>query len=269
MTKYVLTYGYRRFSACQKLGWKKIPCYVEKTGELIELPLKDIQINENTRLNDISEGFNELMKSIKDVGLLQPIGVSSEEDLTSEEFITRNLTENIHRSDISPFEISMACKRLKELGFNAGQIAVRLSQPLNRIKGIIKLTEAGLHEELKKTRIVGENKHLKSFDGKIPFSIFRKISYYRGSDEDRKKLLEEVRTKELSLRQVEQIVSLLKSGMPLVDALRHYEKYVYRTVSFSINKEEADKYKLDFAKVIAKMLNGDLPLNKKLVYYKK
>jgi hypothetical protein len=269
--EYMLVYGYRRYSACKKLGWKSIPCYLESTGKIIDLPIDQIIVHSNTRLNDSSEGFAELMKSIKDEGLLQPIGVSLEEEITAEDFLTRNLTENIHRSEISPFEISMACKTLKELGLTTSQIAIRLSQPKNRIKSIINLTEAGLHEDLKNSFIVGENKKNKSGTGKIPFAVLKKISTFRGSNEDRKMFLQEAKNRELTVSETQLIINLVSGGgMSLKIALDTYSNYECHMISAVLNKKELKKYNGEkITPLIMKMLKGKIAIDENLIYYKK
>ena len=266
--KYILNYGFRRYSACKKLGWKKIPCYIKEEDRIENIEVDKIDVLDNTRLNQDTDGFNELMLSIKDVGLLHPIGIGKEDNLKKEDFITLNLAENIHRENITPFELSVACRRLMELGLSISQIAIRLSQPKNRIRDVLQISRT-MPRELKESVFVGENK--KKRTGSLPFAIVNKISTFRASDKDRKNLVNLAKSKELTLKEIDLVINLYLAGMDLEKAVKKLEEFEICTPRIVVLKKELEKYKggnnLPTGKILNLMLIGKMPLNKKMIYY--
>lgn len=137
-----------------------------KGAEIKMMSLNDIKLAKNSRLQIKDEDLSGIMQSIKEVGLLQPIGVSqdkkggysicygnrrflacsklglkkipviihkhksaSEEDL-------KNLTENIQRRNISLVEAGRYVDLLKKQGLSTSEIAVRLGVT----KGYVQMT---------------------------------------------------------------------------------------------------------------------------------
>ena len=261
---YVLVYGFRRYSACKKLGWKKVPCFIKETDKTLELDVDKIEILvENTRLNQDDDSFHELMQSIKENGLLQPIGVSNSETFSKEEFITTNLIENIHRQNISPVELSHACRKLREEGLTTGQIAIRLSQPKGRIENLLNISK-DMQEELNSAIFIGE--HKKERKGKLPFAILSRISSFRASNEDRKLLLQTAKENELTVRDITLLIKLHGSGMSIKEAIEKLSEFIFTTLSVIINKKELEKrdFKDNHHKWINQILRAAEP---KLFYY--
>lgn len=119
------------------------------------LPLKSIRMGSNSRLTVSDEEIAGLMQSIKEVGLLQPIGVVRvdggyevtygnrrflaisrlgltrvqaviHENESEAENSLMNLTENVQRRNISLAEIGRYIELLKESGMSNAEIGVRL-----------------------------------------------------------------------------------------------------------------------------------------------
>ena len=236
---YILLYGFRRFSACKKLGWKTIHCYIKELDKSMDLEIDKIDIlEENTRLHQNDETFNELMQSIKENGLLHPIGVSNNERLAKEDFITLNLIENIHRENISPSELSRAIHRLKDEGLTIGQIAVRLGQPKHRIQSISHMAK-DMKSALDQSVFVGEHKTKRK--GMLPYAAVSKISGFRASSEDRKKLLQFAKDGELTLNQIDLVIKLYFSGMSIEEAVKKLDMYQSCIVQVIFKNKEIEK----------------------------
>lgn len=119
------------------------------------MPLGKIKLARNSRLNVTDEEIAGLMQSIKEVGLLQPIGVVKNgtgyeicygnrrflacsklgsksipvivhTNKTAVESDLKNLTENIQRRNISLSEAGRYMQMLKESGLSNAEIGVRL-----------------------------------------------------------------------------------------------------------------------------------------------
>ena len=124
-----------------------------------KINLKDIKHLENSRLRE-KEDVSDLMGDIEQRGLLQPIGIRKSdnalifgnrrvkafeklgysviscefyEDLTDEEIIIANLSENLKRKNIGGIEVGRMCKILIEKGMSRTEIAKKLDIPPHRV----------------------------------------------------------------------------------------------------------------------------------------
>ncbi len=265
---YILVYGFRRYAACKKLGWKTIPAYLKNQDKTITLNISDIELVEkNTRLYQDDDSFHELMQSIKENGLLQPVGISDPKDITKDEFLTSNLIENVHRQDISPFELSRACGKLVEEGLTIGQIAVRLSQPKTRIAGVMRLAEE-MGDDLELTSF--GNSTIKERKGKIPFSIMNTIAQSKMGSPHKRILVEYVRQHDLSIHQVLLVKNLVNNGMGIEEALKNVDDFVICNPTVIVRKDllEQKEFKTMPNSVwLNKMLSGEIELDTNLFYY--
>lgn len=264
--KYVLAYGFRRYSACKKLGWVTIPSYIQDEGGkniLKDVPLSAIHVVDNTRLEKSDDAFTELMQSIKQHGLLEPIGVWGIDKLDTEEFIVKNLIENIHREGITPFELSKACRELQKLGLNSGEIAVRLSLAKSKVDSIINLTGSFPQETLRHTAFVsGKNRK-----GKIPISVLNRISHLSRVEggEGVKKLVKAVRDKQWGMTEVSMVNELVKGGLSVDKAIDKRDDYLVITPTLVLNKKVVEKAGVVInTKYIRAVLNGKEKLDKKM-----
>lgn len=132
--------------------------------EVISIPTSKIKIGDNSRAKITDHEMTSLMASIKETGLLQPIGVAKDgknytivfgnrrfiamkklgweeipaiEQVIDNDYDTeiKNLTENIQRSDVTLVEIGRYIEHLKvNHKLKNGEIAVRLGKSPNFIK---------------------------------------------------------------------------------------------------------------------------------------
>lgn len=149
----------------------------ENQGKLKEVKIEDIKANINQPRKDFDpEMLEELAKSIKEVGILQPLIVKKSEegfdliagerrlraakiaklkevpvllvDITEEEVEKIALIENIQREDLNPLEEALAYERLKtSYGYTQEEMAQALGKSRSYIANTLRLLN--LEEELK------------------------------------------------------------------------------------------------------------------------
>lgn len=176
---------------------------------IVKLPLNKIKLNKNSRLNIDPEELDGLMKSIKEEGLLQPIGVVDNENGTFEvcygnrRFLAvsklglhsipaivhkkknesdvdiKNLTENIQRRNISLAEIGRYVKLLEGQGLSSREAAVRLGVSHEYVKSCIDAFNE-VPEEFQSDLEIRVGKHQGSgktriAPGKISLKVARQI----------------------------------------------------------------------------------------------
>ena len=134
--------------------------------EVIRIPVNKVKIGKNSRLSIKNDDLIGLMQSIKEVGLLQPIGVVKrgagyevvygnrrflaysklgkstipaivQEGSTAAELDVKNLAENVQRANISLAEVGRYIEILKEEGMSSKEIAVRLGVSKNYVDSAV------------------------------------------------------------------------------------------------------------------------------------
>jgi ParB/RepB/Spo0J family partition protein len=155
--------GGKMDTAVAVLTLKELPMAKSGAVEIQNLPLNKIKISRNSRMSVSNEELDGLMQSIKEVGLLQPIGVIKNGSgyeicygnrrflATSRLGLSRipaiihtarkefdkdikNLTENIQRRNLGLAEIGRYMTLLKKEGLSSKEIAVRLGVPPNYVR---------------------------------------------------------------------------------------------------------------------------------------
>lgn len=180
MTKMALGRGLSALIPDVKIG----ETVVEKTGEILEIELSNIRQNKyQPRLNFKDETQKELIASIQEKGLIQPIIVRKIEDgyeliagerrfraakslgfekipaiiksVSDEEALELSLIENIQREDLSPIEEAKAYERLTSV-FNLTQddIAKKVGKDRTTIANSIRLLK--LPEDIQEKLSSGE-----------------------------------------------------------------------------------------------------------------
>ena len=180
-----------------------------------KISLKQISILENIRANINDGDLADLMATMNNDGLLQPIGVyrttddledspSTEyiiswghkrflsakklgwhdidavilpEKLTEEQFLVLNAIENIHRSNNNPVELGMAMSRLRDLGNSIGEIAVKLSIGKNRVLTCLKIVDRLPKKYANSVRFFNTGNDNKK--GKLPATVVNTIMSMR------------------------------------------------------------------------------------------
>ncbi len=261
--------------------------------EYMELPIEKIQVAENVRTETDSD-LAELMESIKQHGLLEPIGVwqtggqyvlsyghrrltackklgwtkipalVSDEKIDEAEFLVRNSVENLQRKDISPTELGRIIKRLRFLGLSEDEVCVRLGINKNRYRVAV-ATYEGLPETyqdyvgFKDNRSKGQMKTA----GIVGSTVGRYIATSGLPSDIKAELIKKAKSEELNERIIPLIIRLLKAGIPLDQALEEYKKYTVKNFHIVIDKEKLKEYEAKNGKltksVIVDILVGKRP----------
>lgn len=252
--------------------------------EVKDVKIKDINIIENVRLIARDGGIQELMASIKQSGLEQPIGVVPSttepgkfnlvfgnrrmvaceklgwktipavigEPIELKDHLLLNITENIQRRDPSPMELGRACDRLKtEMDMTDGEIAQRLGVPSARVKQAIEVFTKVPSAHRKKVRFMAASGNKKN--GFIPASSIGKllsVKRHNGmSDSAFDKLLTETRTQELNAADIAILSGLLDNGCTVAQAVTARKKFRSYPVEVVLIEDEVEgmcnKYKID------------------------
>jgi ParB family chromosome partitioning protein len=197
-------------------------------GDIIEINIDDISTNpDQPRTNFKIESINELKKSIKELGLIQPITVrelennkfqliSGERRLKAFKLIGLNsipsyvrkandvqslemaLVENIQREDLDPIEIALTYKRLlKEINLTQEELSDRIGKERSTISNYIRLLkldpiiQSGLRD---KFLTIGHARALINIKEKTKqIEIYKKIIKNGISVRDTEKLLFETK----------------------------------------------------------------------------
>jgi ParB/RepB/Spo0J family partition protein len=239
-----------------------------------EINIEDIQVLENTRteLGDLAE----LMSSIRQHGLLEPILVTKEADgkyilragnrrlsavkklgwnkltlgkdikileLTGkkEDGLVINLIENVQRAEINPVERGRIFSVLKEVhGLTENEIAARVSLSPAAVYNAIAMFKK-VPEEFK--RYVGYMQGAHNKKGLISPSVVNRITHARVSgNEDRKKLFKFARDNALTILQIRTITDMVTKGVSVEEAISKFGDYKITTMEFVFNKKVLDKF---------------------------
>jgi ParB/RepB/Spo0J family partition protein len=135
----------------------------------LQLPIAELELGLDFRLDDDGVALGELAASIADVGVLQPLMVRRISDrwevvagrrrlaaariagldevpcihreLTDDQAADVALTENLHRRDLSPIEIALALARLRDQGLTQKAIAARIGRSDFYVSVLLRLLE--------------------------------------------------------------------------------------------------------------------------------
>lgn len=233
-----------------------------------EISIDKISTIKNTRTDINQIELADLMSSIRENGLLQPIAVMPKGDgyaivyghrrfvalkklgrktllvgkevqildktLDEKEFVIKNLTENIQRVDNSPLEIAKACDELRKLGLSLGEISVRLSIPRSRINTAIRIN---IRTPEKIKRYIGYIDRNQNKKGQISATTASKISTMRMKQSEINKLFEKAKTEEFTSNDMSLIEKLVNSGQSLGQALKSKKNISIIGFRFLINKD--------------------------------
>lgn len=241
------------------------------------IKIKNIVENKNFRSQIKDSELIGLMESIKEVGLLQPIGVRElpskgkkkvyeilygnrrlnafkklgyseipaivRIDTDELEELTVNLVENIQRSQIPLYDLSVALETLKtKFHMSPQEIAVRLSMPAQRVQGIINMRRITGFKTMAKYIATGDDR-MASKKGKIPLKTATLIFTALRNNKDQEELIKKVKEDNIDFDKVKNITQLCQKGFPLDKALATNEKSKSVRISFLIEDSTTKKVK--------------------------
>lgn len=236
-------------------------------SKIHEIEIKEIDVVENHRLNVDSTNIDELMMSIKQHGLKQPISVFKqgeryslifgnrrlqackklgwktvpaiiETDINEEKHLVINLTENMQRKDPSFAELGRVIKKLQDkFNLSTAEVSARIGFPVAKVQSIIKVYE--LLPEKYRDRVFfmdkgamkrGEN------NNRIPATVAVKIvnlkKSYGLSDKSVDGLIKHVSKNGADSKDLENIGILMSSGLSHTEAIEKTSQYCVYSFNF-------------------------------------
>ncbi|MCK9370047.1 ParB/RepB/Spo0J family partition protein [Candidatus Dojkabacteria bacterium] len=234
-----------------------------------ENPTK-LVIDKNSRFR-IDENLSELMESIKQNGVLQPISVRSEdkhvicgnrrlgaslklglnevpvryiEGIDDKQLLILNLMENMQRKDITSIEIGRQCDlMLKDSSFklSVAELATKIGVSHSRIKNCVNIFKR-LPPEFRKN-VVHEVSSAERKYGDLPENIVTTIlnfstSFKKINDTEMKLLLTKTANDKITISELNLIGWMYMFGIPFRKVLKQYKLYkIMRVNLFALRTE--------------------------------
>lgn len=274
--------------------------------KIVEIPIKDVKVIENTRANIKGTHIDELMLSIKQHGLKQPIGVSVidknnyqlifgqrrllacqqlgwntisaivTEDVDMKKLLILNLTENIQRKDPTFVEYGRGIEKLLAMKMTYEEVAARLGLEVDRVKQIAKTYVALPAKHRSKVQFVGKGGTAKGRGG-IPVQIANQVVALKKahglSMDNTDTLIKYICETQMSKEDVKSLSVLLNSGLKLADAIEKLHDYhvyhVHVVVERSLVSKHMSQHGVGGAGLLfKKIIYGDIPPIKKPSFVK-
>lgn len=244
--------------------------------ELKNIPINNIEIYENIRQHKLGKEQVELMASIKENGLMQPIGVQQVngtyvliygyrrldackklghktiavyvmkkgKDIDKKEFFILNATENLQRKDITPFELGRIINFLKEnYKMTNGEIAVRLSLSHKRIQDCSSIFNRVPKKYIDK--IAFTTGGVNSRKGNIPVGVATAVSQLRIDNKSREKIFKWVNEKDITDDKIKIVRDLINFEKNIDKILTIAEEYHSNNFRMLFNKKIYQKLKVN------------------------
>lgn len=231
-----------------------------------EVDVRTLKIDENSRLRIDFSDLGVLMESIKQVGVLEPILVRRKDkviicgnrrleaskklgnrtipviwkdNVSDEDLLIMNLTENIQRKAISSMEIGRVCNILADKGLNIAEISTRLSLPMQRVKICITAFKRTPEEFKNKIKYVQSGRDK---GAGIPESVFwgivRMNRYKKLTDDEYNLLLKKALDEGWAYNTIKTITELIRRKKSIKDAIKMADEFSTVHLIFSFNKEK-------------------------------
>jgi ParB/RepB/Spo0J family partition protein len=247
-----------------------------------DIKISDIEIIENVRVSIKDAHLNELMASIKQHGLEQPIGVgqtksgkytlifghrrltackklgwktipakiSDEPDL--KDFLLLNVTENIQRKDVTVIELGRVCDRLKrQMDMNEKEIATSLSIPLGKVKDAMSIYSNFPKSLREDVSFFGANGGIAATTATEIISLKRRFGFTNAETDS---LIKEIKREDISKHGLQIVSQLIKDGMTPKEAVAEYKNYQVCTVRVVVKSDELQKRKVKGEKGMNKLM---------------
>ncbi|TCP27012.1 ParB family chromosome partitioning protein [Tenacibaculum skagerrakense] len=246
-------------------------------GSIIEIDLKLIEVNPfQPRTYFDEEALNELAASIKELGVIQPITVRklSEDKFqlvsgerrfraskligndtipayiriaNDQEMLEMALVENIQRKNLDPIEVALSYQRLiDEIKLTQEQLSVRVGKKRSTVTNYLRL--------LKLDPIIQTGMR----DGFISMGHGRALINIE-SEKDQIDVYEKILRDKLSVRQTEDLVRVLKSGVTkkpeakknalpseISSSLKNFTDFFSAKIDVSVNNKGKGKISIPF-----------------------
>jgi ParB/RepB/Spo0J family partition protein len=263
-----------------------------------EIEIDKIKQLENIRLRISEEDVHTLMASIKQDGLLEPIGVSTtkgtkdeyiivygnrrleacrklgwktipaiiDNSIVLKDFVIKNTLENVEREQISESELGRIFYMLKnDYKMTNSELASRFGMSATRVKRTIDIFCHVPKEYRTKVKfnILGQKRgNISAKSADMVIGLRRR---YGLNNEKVKMLLEVSRQDGFSCHHLEVVAALLTRNYTVDEAIALAKEYTIASVKLPILKKELDslkkKHKMTTVQLVSKILNGHLKEN--------
>lgn len=223
---------------------KEGPMATQGEVKIMDIPLNKIKLARNSRMNIEDGELAGLMQSIKETGLLQPIGVINKgshyeicygnrrflassklglrripaivhKDKKASDIDLKNLTENIQRRNISLVEAGRYIDLLQKEGLSVDEISVRLGVAKTYVKSCFN-AYSNVPKEFQDDLEVKNTNDRHVSPGKISITVANKIiaagKTMGLSADDKKVLFKAAKSGKLNAEQVPKYAAAVKSG---------------------------------------------------------
>jgi ParB/RepB/Spo0J family partition protein len=265
---------------------------------LQKVEINKIKVVENHRTNVNETHLDEMMQSIKQHGVLQPIGIAKDgkggyvlrfgqrrllackklgyktidamvtDEKDENKLDIEGLTENIQRKDPSFAEMGRVILKLEKNGLALNEVAVRLGISLPKIKSVVEVYQS-LPEKLRqKVMFMEKGGGRKARKGCIPANIAVKIVNMKKdhglSDKSTDNLFDKVVNEEVSEKDLQNVSTLMGGGLTAEQALANAAQYGVYTVSVVVKKSDIQdllgKHRLmNTVSLLKKAIYGEIP----------
>lgn len=245
-----------------------------RTIEEILISKIDIVDNVRTHIKDVH--LSELMASIKQHGLEQPIKVTTSKsgnrysliygqrrleacrklgwikisaevvaEVEDQDLLIRNITENLQRKPNTPAELGRICLQLTQSPYNMtkGEIATRLSVDPKRVENAISIYTTFPKDIAEAIGFMSHGSEKKN--GRIPVStaalILRISRMHKMNDAKLREFVRICRQEALSMSEVKIVGAMMAEGMTTDQAMRDKDNYICARVDFYCDKAELEK----------------------------
>lgn len=263
-----------------------------------DVPINKIRIVENHRTNVESTHLDELMQSIKQHGLMQPVGVAPDgkgkfvlrfgqrrylacqklgyKTIAAmvgaaegeEKLLLENLTENMQRKDPSFAELGRVINRLEQMNLSSKQIAARLGLPDNKIKQIVEVYHALPEKYRKRIVFMEKGGGRAARKGMIPAQVATRIVGLKKShglkDNEVDSIVKSVVDEGMDKLDLDNVGALIGAGMSATAALHQAASYGIFSVNVVFQNHEVAKRMQQHGLLLRKhlfqkILYGELP----------
>lgn len=273
-----------------------------KISDVREIPIKDIDIPENVRLEEREKDIISLMESIKLNGLLQPVGVYKNHSryiyvfgyrriqaykklgyatILSKIFqenkygneIERaflNVIENLQREDVSPFELGRVCIGFKKEGLTSPEIAARIGCSRTKIVESIQLYNSAIPDDLQKNIVYTGGGRSGIKKGQLSASNAHLITKMGLTGDNYRKFITYTKEKEYGMPQIQAISELISKGMSIDQAFDQFDDWIVKSSHLIMNKKKLNKliveHNITYKDLIVAIMKGEISYDRNLIY---
>jgi len=268
----------------------------ERTMEIKDIGVDNIEITENSRIVIEHDDLSFLMQSLRDNGLLEPIGVIKEvgsdgkyklvfgyrrllaarklgwrtipsvimdEKMEEVDVLAINTIENVQRKDISPLELGRMCYVLQKQGMTSHEIAIRLGTLKSRVENCIDLFQHTPSEYRKDVKFHEYGKDKKTG---VTFNVANVINMTATESNltktQVKQLYDLAKEGKFNSSNARVMVSLLQNGMDFDKAIENLDKYARSELCVIYKKDEMkqkmDEQEVNQQKILKSILRGKI-----------